>query len=546
MPMYLIEAIINTNFLQTVKIIIFFTSAFLVIKFISIAFAAYEKINNEKMYIGTINEFLQKTIDLDLGYFDDTTSYDKFNRAFGNCCKVIDNINAILTSLITSVLNIIFITGLLMWMDFYMFIAIAIAIIITFLVNNKIKKIDYEFSKPFSEKSKQLNYLYRLFYIPQLVREVKANNLGKYIFKLKQTFDSESLQLTKNQIKTHIPFNIFLGSLNIIESSAVALYFGFSVIIGRIAVAEYFMCINAYNQLKNTIQNIMSTYTQLYGNSLFASDYIDFLKSDETITLNKNGRMLHNIDKIKFVNVSFQYPNSNIPAISNVSFSINKGDKVAIIGKNGAGKTTIIKLLLRLYDPTSGEIFINDLNIKYYNTESLRNAIQTLFQDFAIYAFSIKDNISLGRNIDPNDILDALEKIGLKDKVDSLRYELDTPITSQLYADGIELSGGEAQKLAISRLYANNPKTFVMDEPTSNLDPHAEYILYHRLLEDIYKESTIIVVSHRLTLTYKMSKIIVMDAGCVIENGTHDELMRTNGIYRNMYTIQAEKYVDTN
>jgi len=544
MPMYLLESIINGDLSQVLLVIVIFTVSYMIIMFVGIAFSAFEKVSNEKMYVNIINEFLQKTIDLDLGYFDKTASYDKYNRAFGNCCKVIDSINMILASLITSVLNIIFIVGLLIWMDIYMFIVIGVTIVITFLVNNKLKKIDYDYSKLFSEKNKQLNYLYRLFYIPQLVREMKSNNLSNYIFRIKQDFNADTVSLTKSQVKSHMPFSIFLGSLNIVENSVVALYFGFSVIMGRIEVAVFFTCINAYNQLKSTIMNLASIYTQLYSNSLFASDYIDFLQSKETITLNREGELLQNVHSIEFANVSFKYPNSNSMTISNVSFKITKGDKVAIIGKNGAGKTTIIKLLLRLYDPVSGEILINGLNIKNYNTESLRNTIQTLFQDFAIYAFSIKDNISLGRNISHEGILEALDKVEIRNKIESLQHSLDTPITSQLYADGIELSGGEAQKLAISRIYANNPKTFVMDEPTSNLDPHAEYLLYNRLLEDTNKESTIIVISHRLTLTYKMSKIIVLEQGHVAEQGSHDELINLKGIYHSMYSVQAIKYID--
>ena len=544
MPMYLLQSLIYEDLSQTLNVIIVFTFSYLTIMLIGTVFSGYEKVENEKIYVAIINEFLQKTIDLDLGYFDRTDSYDRYNRAFGNCCKVIDNANAILSSFVTSVINIFLITGLLIWMDFYIFISIIVIIIISFLVSNKLKKIDYQFSVKISEKNKQLNYLYRLFYVPQYVREIKANNLSNYLFDMKQRFNYGTIELTKEQMKSKIPYNIFMGSLNILENSAVALYFGFSVIVGRIAIAEYFTCINAYNQLKNTILNLISTYTQLYSNSMFASDYLGFLSSKETVTLNKKGEMLFAIHEIKFASVSFRYPNSNVNALTDVSFTINKGEKVAILGKNGAGKTTIIKLLLRLYDPASGEILINGLNIREYNTESLRSAIQTLFQDFATYAFSIKDNVSLGRNISDDDILTALEKVQLRSKIESLEHSLDTPITSQLHANGIELSGGEAQKLAIARIYANNPKTFVMDEPTSSLDPYAETLLYSKLLEEKNTDVTVIVISHRLTLTYKMSKIIVIEQGSVVENGKHDDLMNNRGIYSDMYNEQATKFID--
>ena len=542
MPMYLIEAILGGDLREVLFVAIVFTALFLIIRYINIAYAAYESVVRGKFHIKIIDEFLLKTIGLDIGFFDDTTSYDKYNRAFGNCCDVVNSVNAILTSLVTAIFNVIFIVGLLVWMDLYMFAVIFAAIAVSILVNNKLKRIEYDFSKSLSEKNKQVNYLYRLFYVPQLIREMKVNDLSNHIFKIKQDFDGDIVNLTKKQEKQKVPYNVLLGTLNILESSFVAVYFGFSVILQRIVIAEYFTFVNAFNQLKNTIMNLTSVYTQLYRNSLFASDYIDYLDSKETSTTNEAGEILTEVKDIEFVNVSFKYPNNDTLALNNVSFKISGGDRVAIIGKNGAGKTTIIKLLLRLYDPIAGEILINSINVKDYNTKSLRTTIQTLFQDFELYAFSIKENISLGRDVSQNDIWGALEKVDLKEKIKNLKHSLNTPITSQLHAEGVELSGGEAQKIAIARIYANKPKTFIMDEPTSSLDPYSEYQLYHKLMENSDKGSIVVVISHRLTLTYKMSKIMVINNGCLIEQGSHNELMSLQGIYYEMYNIQAEKY----
>jgi ATP-binding cassette subfamily B protein len=219
--------------------------------------------------------------------------------------------------------------------------------------------------------------------------------------------------------------------------------------------------------------------------------------------------------------------------LKDISFIINKGDKIAILGKNGAGKATIIKLLLRLYDPDEGEILINDINIKKYNTHYLCSSIKTLFQD-----------ITLGSKINEQIIEKALKEVELYDKITHLEDGVNTPITSQLYKNGIELSGGETQKVAISRVFATNTSFFVLDEPTSSLDPYAEYSLYNNLLQRSKNESTFIVISHRLTLTHKMSKIIVIDKGSIIECGTHKELMELGGVYSDMYKIQSEKYSD--
>jgi len=204
--MYLLDAIINGDTTQIIEVIVMFTVPFLIITLVNVAFSAYDGVAREKMYVKIINEFLQRAIDLDLGYFDDTRSYDKYNRAFNNCCNTIDSIHSILSSFITSVFNVMFIVGLLVWMDIYMFLVIVIIISISFFINNKLKKMDYNFSKLFSEKNKQVNYLYRMFYIPQFVREVKSNNLDDFIFDTKQGFNDDIIKLTRAQAQKKAPY----------------------------------------------------------------------------------------------------------------------------------------------------------------------------------------------------------------------------------------------------------------------------------------------------------------------------------------------------
>ena len=429
-------------------------------------------------------------------------------------------------------------------MDLYMYLLMFATIFLNLILTNLIKKRDYVYNFKVSEKNKQLNYIYRLFYIPQLIREVKTSNLSSFALGLKSNFDKCTIELIKANIKEKMPYQSVSGIWNLLESSFVALYFGVSVVLKKIAISQYFTYVNAYSQFKNTILQFGDVYSKLYSNSMYARDYIEFLNSEESHTLNTSGETLDKINEIEFCHVTFRYPNCKSNALYNISFKISAGEKTAVIGKNGAGKTTIIKLLLRLYDPQSGEIFVNHKNIKQYNTESLRNAICVLFQDYAIYAFSIRDNISLGRKIEEKKIWDALEQMDLKEKINGFERSIDTPITSQLYPDGVELSGGESQKMAICRLYVSNASVLAMDEPTSSLDPRSEYLLYKRIMEEKRADSIFIVISHRLTLTYKMSKIIVIDNGHVAEQGTHEELMKNRSIYYEMYQLQANKYID--
>lgn len=542
MPMYVLNAILEGSFSHIISYTVVFTVALLIISYLNQVFAAYDKIHTEVIFAKVTEELLHKSATLDLSYFDDTASYDKYNRAFSNCCNVINGINRAVSSFVTAIANIILISQLLAWMNPFMFVMITLSISINLIINNRLKKRDYELSKKLSEKNKQLNYIYRLFYLPHYIKEIKTNRLESFIFNQKQGFNKASIDLVTQNANGKLPFTLSLTTINVVESSMVALYFGFSVMAKQIAMSQYFTYVNAYSQLKNTILNLSAVYNQLYSNSLFAEDYIDFLNTDQHKTLNLDGQILDTVACIEFRDVSFHYPNTTSLALNHVSFSISAGESVAIVGRNGAGKTTIIKLLLRLYEPTSGEIHINGTNIKEYNTESLRNTICALFQDYALFAFSIRDNIELGKTEPPDCIWSALEQVELKDKVNTLPHAYDTPITSQLYADGIELSGGESQKLAISRIYAHNAQVIAMDEPTSSLDPKSEFTLYQQILNNTKPNAIVIIVSHRLTLTYKMSKIIVLEHGRIKEQGTHSELVNRKGIYKELYDMQATKY----
>lgn len=546
LPKYLLDAIISNSPKQIFTTLLVYGVIMLIHGGLSYAYHYFCSYNDEKIYVRAINEFLEKGIQLDLIYFEKPESYDKYNRAFENCCSVIQKSSAILLSIITSLVQLVLLSGVLIAVNGYFLIVILFFVFIKVAFNNYGKKLDYTFKRKISEKNRQVNYLYRLFYIPQFIRELKTNNLSSFIIDKKQKMSDDIISYTRVQSKKAGFLGFVLNIFDTLEYILVALYFGLAVFAKRIIISDYFTCINAYTQLKTSILTVINSYSDLYSNSLFADDYIEFMNCSETRATNQNGYLIQDseIQIIEFSHVTFRYPHSQSNAIDDISFTIHRGEKIAIIGENGAGKTTIIKLLLRLYDPLMGEISINGRNIKDFQTDSLRKAIQVLFQDFAVYAFTIYENIVLGKGITEEQAQNALSKVGLQDKIDKLPLKLNTPITSQLYSNGIEFSGGETQKLALARVYANQPQWFIMDEPTSNLDPYAEHRFYKEIMSEIDDGNTLIVISHRLTLTYKMSKIIVIYQGKVVENGTHNELIALGGRYMEMYSMQAEKFVD--
>ncbi|WP_406242698.1 ABC transporter ATP-binding protein [Tissierella carlieri] len=363
-----------------------------------------------------------------------------------------------------------------------------------------------------------------------------------FIFKKKYKTVDKILDDTKINSVQVTKISTMRAIINLAEDLFIIAYFAYNVLAKIIWYDDFIVGINSYKQLKNSITQLLSVYTEIYKNDLYIKDYLNFMNNN--INIVKSGDIALGVDDIEcieFKSVSFTYMNSKNSALRNINLTIKKNQKIAIVGENGAGKTTIIKLLLRLYDPDEGNIYINNIDIRDYSINSLRNAITVLFQDYSIYAFSIRDNIALNKNLSDYDINEYLEKVGLLDKINNLPFKLDTPITSQLMENGVEFSGGERQRLAIARSYARKSNILILDEPTSNLDPYIESKLYDDLLKD-ENEATMIIISHRMTFTYKMSRIICMSKGEIIAEGTHEDLINKNEYYRKLYNLNFSKY----
>ena len=384
-----------------------------------------------------------------------------------------------------------------------------------------------------------VNYIYRLFYIPNFIRDLKVNSLGKFIFDKKNEFSNILLKKTIVNWKKIGRLNFWSSLLNAFENLIVTSYLIFECINKKIWVDDFFVAFNGYNSLKNAIESLLLIYTNIYENDLYVKDYIEFMNIN--LTENNTNHKTFSYDEfesIEFQSVFFKYPNQETYTLKNVSFKIDKGDKLAIIGRNGAGKSTIIKLLLRLYDVKNGKILINGINIQEYDLVSLRSAIAVLFQDFSIYPFTLRENISFGDDILDVLMYNILKSVNLYEMAQDRADFLDLPITNQLYDGGIELSGGESQRIAIARVIASNKKFIVLDEPTSSLDKIVEKQIFSNLIKN--KESTIIIVTHNLSFDSAVSRVICFNNGEVVGDGTHTELLRENTYYKNLYNYVEE------
>lgn len=321
---------------------------------------------------------------------------------------------------------------------------------------------------------------------------------------------------------------------------ALPLYLGYLVIKKKtIGAGDFIATFNGAYSIAISI-NFLTVWAlaQFSERGKMIEKYREFLNRTDNITDGENTVSEKEPKEIKIKNLSFTYPGNDKPTLRNINLTIKPYEKIALVGYNGAGKTTLTNLLLRLYDATSGEILIDGENIKNAKVETHRNKFAAVFQDFQTYACSLGENVALDESIDYSRAENALKHSGFSKK---LPKNLDTELLREFDDAGVMLSGGESQKVAVSRAFYKDCPYAILDEPSANLDPVAEYNLNQAMLEAA-QNKTVIFISHRLSTTVNADKIYVMENGQIIESGSHSELMEKNGAYAYMFNLQAEKY----
>ena len=305
---------------------------------------------------------------------------------------------------------------------------------------------------------------------------------------------------------------------------------------------------NTSGGLKRNLHDIAGVVPQIAENSLYIEKIRGFLDYKQKITSKRNLPVPEKQGTLELRNVSFGYNENDGYILNNISLMIHPGERVALVGYNGAGKTTLIKLIMRLYDPNEGEILYNGIDIRDYDVHEYRSRIGTIFQDFRIFAATVGENVVLDKDEETIEkesrpaVLKALEYSGFKERLDKLSNGLATELTTEFEQEGIDLSGGESQKLAIARAFFKDAHMVILDEPSSALDPIAEYQLNKTMLQAAEGKS-VVFISHRLSTTRHADRILMMENGRVIEEGNHDELIRLQGKYAAMWKAQAGRYI---
>ncbi len=489
-------------------------------------------------------DIYEKALRIDYKYIDNPEYYNKYawalNEYAGQTHAARDFINNFLQYFltITALLSIIATIGP------WILLIEAVQLILHAIINVRENKIEIKKKDELIPINRRLSYFHRLFYLKEYSADLKATSLSESVFTKYENVGKSNIEIVNRYAKKTLFLGMLHESIFAITEFIIIIYLIYNITIGNIAeVGLYITMMLAFYRADSKLQGFIRLLRKANELSLNAEEIHTFfdIKSEIEIDTQKKLVPYNEVFSVELRNVGFAYENSSF-ALSNMNISIKPGEKLAIVGENGAGKSTFIKLLLRLYDVSNGEIIINGKPIKEYDVHALRRKIGIAFQNPNIYAMTFSENISLYNEISEIELDKISEKFGLNSILKKNNVGYDVELTREFEENGIILSGGETQKIALARIMTGDFGLLLLDEPSSALDPIAEYKMNELILSAANKTTTIM-VAHRLSTTRNADRIVLIDHGEIKESGTHDELMTLHGKYYEMFTKQAENYI---
>ena len=495
----------------------------------------------------------EKARSVDLSCYDDPEFYNSQVMAISEVDKQIDQTMEFIKNVLSS-LTVFFLTGgYFLVKDKLSIVFVLISFVLSFFLNKFYNKLAFKIRMRRYPPERKREYVKRVFYLKDYAKEIRLDPEvtdaleERFIEANQEVYEAEKSLARKKFgvafLKDHICHRLFTDSFY--SSYLVYRY----TVMHAISLSSLVMLFNWFSDLKRSMRVFTESYPKACETSLYIQKIRDFLAYEPKVVSEGDAIPSSSAKALSLEGVGFSYKEGLPRVLSDITMKVHPGEKIALVGYNGAGKTTLVKLLMRLYDTSEGRILADGVDVRKYDVEAYRDSIGTVFQDFEIFAGTVKENVVLddisreAARVDEGKVRQALADSGLLKKVDSLPMKLDTPLTHEFSEKGVDLSGGERQKLAISRVFYQNASLMILDEPSSALDPIAEYQLNHAMLEAT-KDKTVIFISHRLSTTRLADRIFMLEEGRIVEEGSHESLLGKGGKYAEMWRAQAGAYIE--
>lgn len=520
-----------------------------------------------------------KTMKMDFEHTEDPEALEQASRAETGMDWYSGGIAGLTFCFVNIIASVITLTGVILVLATSSPIllgVILITVIIRTLINARNNAINVKHFKGLVALNRAFGYIFWQLSDFRFGKDIRLYGAADMMLKKADYHNEETTKKWKAQSMEQLPLGEADVFISVLSDGFTYLYLGYLAIRRIITIGDFNMLTASASTFGNSLQSIIWNLQEIHKKSTFMQEYMKFMDYDNALTIGTTPIERSDDYVFEFINVSFRYPRSNEYILRNVNLTLSANEHLSVVGLNGAGKTTFIKLLCRLYDVTEGEIRLNGVNIKEYEYDEYMKLFAVVFQDYKLLAFSLKENIILGNDpkdksdqvttviesnklkldtkvlsndintqnlISDGEVLEFCELCGLKEKVDSLDKGLDTILYKQFDESGIEPSGGEAQKLAIARALYKNAPVVILDEPTAALDPIAEYDIYNHF-DHLVGGKIAVYISHRLSSCKFCDRIAVFSKDTIAEYGTHDELIKKpGGIYAEMFAAQAQYYV---
>ena len=489
-------------------------------------------------------ELMHKAASLDLGMFEDSEFYDKLERARRQTTGRVVLMSMVLSQL-QDLITIVFLGAGLVVFEPWLILILFIAVLPSFLSEAYFSRSSYSLVRSWTPQRRELDYLRYIGASVETAKEIKVFGLDTFLTGRFSRIAKDYYQANKSIAVKRTIWGTLLQILSVLAYYGAYILIIVRTVAGVVTVGDMTFLSGSFNRLQNQLQNLLSTFTRITESALFLQDYFDFLAIVPTIRDHPEAidAPKEIKDGIRFENVGFKYPGTEVWAVRHISFFLQPGEKLALVGENGAGKTTLVKLLARMYDPSEGQILIDGIDIRRFSIESYRKMIGVIFQDYVRFSFKAGENVAVGQ-IEESENTQQIKTAAEKSLADPVIQKLPGGYDQMLgkrFSEGIDLSGGEWQKIALARAYMRDAQIVILDEPTASLDARAEYEVFKRFSE-LTKGKSAVIISHRFSTVRMADRILVLKNGELLELGTHEELLDKNGLYAELFALQAKGY----